>query len=119
MDNKISSISYKRFLDNFANEFIVQYKEDLISVFNSNNKITFGDYLFDIDLIHRAREEFRYNITHIAKDLNMNYIDSLDFEGDEDIFKEVYIDLKSVIANRMRAYLLDGTYSYLAQRIKL
>lgn len=117
--NKITSISYKKFLEKFAQDFIDQYIDDVISTLTKNEGMTFRSYLKEIDFQYRVTDELGHSIIHIAKDLGMDYADILSLETDKDFLRRVYTDCKGIVTKKVHEYISDTIHFQLADRIKL
>lgn len=115
--DKIISISYKRFLEKFAQDFIDQYIDDVISTFSKNESITFKKYLVEIDFKYRVEDEIVHNLIDIAKDLGLDYADTLNLETDKDFLNRVYTDCRDMVKKKVFDYISDTVYFQLADRI--
>ncbi|MGG1659449.1 hypothetical protein [Brevibacillus sp. NRS-1366] len=115
--DKIISISYKRFLEKFAQDFIDQYIDDVISTFSKSESMTFREYLKDIDFKYRVEDEMKHNLIDIAKDLGLDYVATLSLESDKDFLNRVYTDCRDMVKKKVFDYISDTIYFQLADRI--
>ncbi|WP_438349196.1 hypothetical protein ACP8HI_00405 [Paenibacillus sp. FA6] len=113
-----SSIAYRRFLNDFYNEFNTKYFNDVIDFLEVDEDHTFDQYLIETEVKLEIEAEFSYVLTAITKELDLMLLDSIDIEYKNDTQIKVYEAVVKMIKVKLRDFILDSSaYYHLSARI--
>ncbi|WP_405175825.1 hypothetical protein MHI27_06065 [Paenibacillus sp. FSL H8-0261] len=116
--NLSSSITYRRFLNDYYNTFINQYFSDLIDFLEEEDDHKFEQYLLENEISFEIKSRFPYHITAIENEMKFNSIELNDIENEYGAEVKVYNDAVKIIKVKLKAFILDSqAYYHLAEKI--
>lgn len=107
-----SSISYRRFLNDYYHDFRIRHFNDIIDFLEQDEDNTFDQYLLEHEILDEVKTMFVYNATAITNELGMNHLGSIVDEKDSNIEAKVYFDVVKMIKVKLKDVILDSSAYY-------